>query len=147
METKYYKSKIDWWIYLVLVIMVCGCVFGLFYEGEFWGGLILGGGMLILWLFAVTGVKYEIRDGQLGIRNFYRWTWIPVNKIASVEKLHGVFVQGAVSATLSLDRVRMTLSDKSVLKSTMPIDISPEDRDGFIAQLKGINLRIIEIEK
>lgn len=144
METKVFTPKIDWWIYLVLIIMVCGCAFGLFYEGEFLGGYVLGAGMLILWLFAVTGVKYEIRDGQLGIRNFYRWTWIPVNKIATVEKLHGVFVQGAVSATLSLDRVRMTLSDKSVLKSSMPIDISPKDRDGFMAQLKEINPNIVE---
>lgn len=139
METKCYKSKIDWWIYLVLVIMVSGCVFGPYYEGDLSVGLILGTGMLLLWLIAVTGVKYEIRDGQLGIRNFYHWTWIPVSKIVTAEKLHGVFVQGSVSATLSLDRVRLTLADKSILKSSMPIDISPKDRDGFIAQLKEIN--------
>lgn len=92
-----------------------------------------------LWLFAVTGVKYEIRGCRLGIRNFHRWTWIPIDKIATAEKLHGVFVQGAVSATLSLDSVRLTLVDKGVLKSSMPIDISPNDRDGYMAQLKKIN--------
>ncbi len=145
MERNEYRPEIDWWIYIVLVIMVCGCVFGLSYDGEPIAGLILGAGVLALWLFAVTGVKYRICNNQLGIRNFYRWTWIPIDKISTVEKLHGVYVQGAVSATLSLNRVRMTLSDRNILKSSMPVDISPKDRDGFIIRLKEIN-PLIEIK-
>ncbi len=54
----YYKSKIDWWVYFVLAIMMCGCFFGLLSEGLFAGGIILCAGMLALWLFAVTGVRY-----------------------------------------------------------------------------------------
>lgn len=143
MARTFYKSKIDWWIYLAIIIMVSGGTFGLLYENEFLGGIILGAVLLLLSLFAVTGVKYEICDKQLGIRNFYRWTWIPIEKVVTVEKLHGIFVQGAVSATLSLDRVRLTLSDRSILRSSMPVDISPKDRDGFIARLKDINPNII----
>lgn len=139
-----FKPKIDWWIYLVLAIMVCGCFFGPLSEGAVGVAVILSLVMLALWLFAVLGVKYEIRCGQLGIRKFYRWTWIPIDKISEVERLHGMFVQGAVSATLSLSRVRLTLSDRSVLRSAMPVDISPEDSDGFIRRLKEINPRIVE---
>lgn len=142
MERNEYSPEIDWWVYIVLIIMVSGCVLGLIYDGELIGGLVLGAGMLALWLFAVTGVKYKICNNRLGIRNFYRWTWIPIDKIASVEKLHGVYVQGPVSATLSLDRVRITLSDRNVLKSSMPVDISPKDRDAFIIRLKEINPHI-----
>lgn len=143
MERNEFSPEIDWWVYIVLIIMVSGCVLGLIYDGELIiGGLVLGAGMLALWLFAVTGVKYKICNNRLGIRNFYRWTWIPIDKIASVEKLHGVYVQGSVSATLSLDRVRITLSDRNVLKSLMPVDISPKDRDAFIIRLKEINPHI-----
>lgn len=139
MERKVYRPKIDWWIYLVLIIMVCSSIFGLMYDGEFVYGLILGLGLLLLWLFAVSGVKYEIKNDKVGIRNFYCWTWLPIDKITTVEMQHGIFVQGAVSATLSLDCVKLTLSDRSVLKSSMPIYISPNDRNGFIARLKSIN--------
>lgn len=134
-----YRPKIDWWIYLVLIIMVVGVMAGTIMEGDILTGIILAGGLALLWLVAVLGVKYEIRGNQLGIRNFFRWTWIPIDKIATVEKQHGVAVQGAVSAVLSLDRVRMTLTDRSVLRSSMPIDISPKDADALMARLKEIN--------
>lgn len=134
-----YRPKIDWWVYLVLAIMVGGASVGAFMENNPLIGIILGGGLALLWLVAVSGVKYEIRDNQLGIRNFFRWTWIPIEKIATIERHHGVAVQGAVSAVLSLDRVRMTLTDRSVLRSSMPIDISPKDADALMARLNEIN--------
>ena len=139
-----FRPKIDWWIYLVLAIMVGGCFFGPLSEGAFAAAVILSLSMLGLWLFAVLGVMYEIRGGQLGIRKFYRWTWIPIDKISEVERMHGVYVQGAVSATLSLSRVRLRLSDSSILRSAMPVDISPKDSDGFIRRLKEINPGIVE---
>lgn len=139
MEQIDYKPKIDWWVYLVLIIMVGGSILGLLYESVPIGAAILGSAMLLLWLFAVTGVKYEIRGNRLGIRNFYRWTWIPIDNIQSVGMVTGLFVQGPVSATLSRDMVRIELSDKAVFKSAMPIHISPADRDGFIFSLKELN--------
>lgn len=134
-----YRPKIDWWVYLVLAIMVGGASVGAFMENNPLIGLILGGGLALLWLVAVSCVKYEIRDNQLGIRKFFRWTWIPIEKIATIEKQHGVAVQGAVSAVLSLDRLRMTLTDRSVLRSSMPIAISPKHADALMARLKEIN--------
>ena len=138
-----FKPKIDRWLYLVLVIMVGGVIVGTMMEGAILAGIILGGGLDAMWILAVTGVKYEIKDNKLGIRNFYRWTWIPIDKIATVEKCHGVAVQGAVSAVLSLDRVRMTLTDRTMLKSSLPVDISPKDADKFISVFKQLNPSIV----
>ena len=45
---------------------------------------------------------------------------------------------------MSLDRVSIRFSDRKVLKSAMPIEISPKDRDGFIADLKKINPEIVD---
>lgn len=40
-------------------------------------------------------------------------------------------------------RVSIKFTDRSVLKSSMPLEISPKDRDGFMAQLKEINPAIV----
>lgn len=142
-DCEVFAAKIDWWIYLIAIVAVGVCIAGPLIDKSLFTGAIIGCGILALCLLTITGVKYEIRGNQLGIRNFYRWTWIPVDQIKTVEQAHGVAVQGAVSAVLSLDRVRMTLFDRNVLKSTMPVDIAPKNPAAFIARLKEINPDII----
>ncbi len=33
-ERKVYKSKVDWWVYAVLAIMVVGCLVGPMIDGD-----------------------------------------------------------------------------------------------------------------
>ena len=90
-----------------------------------------------------ASVKYQICDGKLGIRNlFYKWEWFPIDKISEVKKSSGIFSAPA----LSTKRISIKFSDKKILKSLMPLEISPKDCDGFIAQLKEINPNIVEKE-
>lgn len=139
-----FAPKIDWWIYFVCGITVLACIIGPAIDGDTLIGVFLALLMLVLWICAIYGVKYQIRENKLGIRKFFHWTWIPISKIAIIQKEHGVAVQGSVSAVLSLDRLRITLTDKSVLKSSMPVDIFPKDTDRFIAKLQEINPDIVE---
>lgn len=134
-ERKVYKSKVDWWVYAVLAIMVVGCLVGPMIDGDNIAGIIVAASMAVMWTFCVTGMKYEINGNQLGIRNLYRWTWVPVEKICKVKKTRG----GLATAAMSLDRVSISLSDRNVLKSSMPLIISPKDMDGFISELQRIN--------
>lgn len=134
-----FKARVDWWVYLVLIGMLALSLSGVCLDDNFVAGSILGVGLTLFWLVAVFGVKYAIHGNQLGIRNFFRWIWIPIDKVKTVKKEHGVAVQGAVSAVLSLGRIRITMIDRNVLKSSMPIDISPKNQDAFIAKLKEIN--------
>lgn len=135
-----YKSKVDWWVYALLILVIAVCLVGPLYGGDNGVWIILPLlGVLAMMVFGMSGVKYEIRGNQLGVRNLYRWTWVPVDKIAEVRKTRG----GLATAAMSADRVSIYLSDRNVLRSSMPIIISPENRDEFIADLKSINPDIV----
>lgn len=130
-----YSSKIDWWIPAVVIFSVACCFVGPMFDGDYISGLILGICVLAVEIFIFAGVKYQIRDGQLGVRNFFQWTWYPIDKIAKVKKTRGILS----AAALSFDRISIKFTDRSILKSSMPLEISPKDRDSFIATLKEIN--------
>ena len=135
MDSRNYKSKIDRWVYAVIAVSVCGCFIGPMLDSSFTAGIILGTGMLALELFCITGVRYRIEGGRLGICNLHRWTWYPIDKISSVRKTNGILA----TAAMSMDRVEIRFTDHSVTRSYMPLVISPADRDGFIADLKRLN--------
>lgn len=137
MTEKFYNSKIDWWVPLIVVTTVAFAFIGPIIDGEiFVVGIILGAflGILEVWMFA--SVKYRICGENLGVRNtFYKWEWFPIAKITEAKKTTGILS----GPCLSTKRIAIKFSDKKILKSSMPLEISPKDRDGFIAELKKIN--------
>lgn len=144
MEPKFYNSKVDWWIPAVVVFTVAVAFMGPIIDGEiFIVGIIIGAILGIAEIVMFASVKYQIFDGKIGIRNmFYKWEWFPIDKISEVKKSSGILSAPA----LSTKRISIKFSDKKILKSSMPLEISPKDRDEFIAQLKEINPEI-EVKK
>ena len=142
MEQTYYNSKIDWWIPVIVIVTASVAFIGPLIDGEiFIVGLLLGIWLCVMEIVMFASVKYQICDGKLGIRNiFYKWEWFPIDKISEVKKSSGILSAPA----LSTKRISIKFSDKKILKSSMPLEISPKDRDGFIAQLKEINPNIAE---
>lgn len=140
MKATIYKSKIDWWIPVIVIVTASVAFIGPLIDGEiFWVGLILGVWLAIIEIVMFASVKYQICDGKLGIRNFfYKWEWFPIDKISQVKKSSGILSAPA----LSTKRISIKFSDKKILKSAMPLDISPKDRDDFIVHLKEINPNI-----
>ncbi|WP_300502718.1 PH domain-containing protein [uncultured Duncaniella sp.] len=136
METVY-KSKIDWWIPAVVAVTVAVSFIGPIIDGEiFIVGIIIAALLGTLEIVMFASVKYRICDGKLGIRNlFYKWEWFPIDKISEIKKTNGILSAPA----LSTKRVSIKFSDKKILKSSIPLEISPKDRDGFIDKLKEIN--------
>lgn len=136
MEKTFYNSKVDWWVYAVVIGTALYCaVIGLIIKDILLMSS-LGIGFALCMIVAFASVKYQICDRRLGIRNFlYKWEWFPVDKISEVKKTTGILS----SAALSTRRVAIKFSDRSILKSSMPLEISPKDRDGFITRLKEIN--------
>ena len=87
----------------------------------------------------ITTVKYAIRGSELGVRNLaYKWEWLPIEKIESVKPVKSVLA----GAALSFYRLSIKFSDRNVLKSSMPLEISPKDENEFIENLLFINPRI-----
>ncbi len=133
-----FSSKVGWWIPAVIVFSVATCFVGPMLEGDWGAGAILALITLAVELFVFTGVKYKIRGNRLGVRNFYRWTWFPIHKISSIRPTHSFLS----AAALSFDRLAIIFSDKSILKSSMPLEISPRDEVAFTQTIRKINPRI-----
>lgn len=136
---KTFDAKIDWWWPALMTVGVAGCFAGPMMEGCIAAGLILGFGMLAMDILFLAGIKYQIKDGQIGVSNMFCWRWYPVGKIAQV-KLTDKPLNGAA---FSSELIVITFTDRSVMKSSSPLQIAPKDREGFIAALKEINPAIV----
>ncbi len=141
MDRETYSSKIDWWIPAVVVFTVAVAFIGPIIDGEiFIVGIILAALLGTLEIVMFASVKYRICDGKLGVRNcFYKWEWFPIDKISELKKSSGILSAPA----LSTKRISIKFSDKKILKSSMPLEISPKDRDRFVQRLKELNSNII----
>lgn len=135
MNTKtVYRSKIDWWVWAVLVFWFA-MIFAVGIGSPWWLTLIFCLLPSILIIVLILGCWYEIDGDTLVIYQFFMPHRIPISKIKDVKKTVGYLATAGMSA----QRVSIRLSDRRVLKSSMPLEISPNDRDAFIAQLIRIN--------
>lgn len=134
-KTKYY-SKIDWWVWLVFLFMA-SVTAAVAIDSTWWVALSFGGTMLIC-AFLIAGCWYEIDGDQLVVYQFFRPYRFPIDKIAEVKKTTVILA----TAGMSIYRVSIKFTDRSVMKSSMPLEISPKDRDIFISQLIEINPNI-----
>lgn len=132
-----YRSKIDWWAWLCLLVVPVSMWFTAF-DMPWWYAVFICGGLTALCLIGLFGCWYEIDGKSLVVYMFFRPTLLPVDKIKSVKKTTGILS----TAAMSTKRVSISFTDRSVLKSFAPLEISPKNRDGFMAQLKSINPNI-----
>ncbi|MDE7375823.1 MAG: PH domain-containing protein, partial [Muribaculaceae bacterium] len=92
-----YRSKVDWWIPVVVIFSVACCFVGPMFDGDYLWGIILGIAVLVIEILIFTSVKYKIEGNRLGIRSFYRWTWYPIDKISEVKRHRSVLSAPALS--------------------------------------------------
>lgn len=144
-QTDYYKSKVDWWVYAIVVFTVAGCFFGpVLTDEDYWLGFVLSVIFVAIEIFMFASVKYAIRGNELGIRTFsYKWKWFPIDCISEVAKVTDCLS----SAALSFKRIRIKFSDPKILKSHMPLEISPKRRDHFIGRHIAINPNIKKVKR
>lgn len=141
MKKKVYRSRIDWWVWLVTVIFLA--VIWLSAIGMSWWYVVFVSGLTtLLYAWLMFGCWYEIDGDELVIYQFFRPTRLPISKIKDIKKTTGYLA----TAGMSHLRVSISFIDRSVWKSYAPLEISPKDRDGFIARLIEINPEIKEIK-
>lgn len=131
-----YKSKIDWWMWGCILIMIASACY-VVVETNWWVALPLGGSFLIFVVF-IVGCWYEIDGDELVVYQAFKPHKFPISKIESVKKTVGYLA----TAGMSSRRVSIKFSDRKVMKSAMPLEISPKDRNGFMAHLQVINPNI-----
>ncbi|ROT07718.1 hypothetical protein EEL33_06685 [Muribaculaceae bacterium Isolate-037 (Harlan)] len=136
MTRQIYKSRIDWWMWLVL-IFVAGVTIAIAIDSTLWVALPTCG-VMIFCILLMVGCWYEIDGNQLVVYQFFRPHRFPIDKISEVKKTTGILA----TAGMSVRRVSIKFADRSVMKSSMPLEISPKDRDKFISHLKETNPNI-----
>jgi hypothetical protein len=131
MSTKF-KSKIDWWIFIPIIMLG---IFHLFLltilrqipPQELSFVVIILGAVDVLIIWTVFGTTYEIGDTTLSIKSGpFRWK-IPVKEIRSITPSNSPLSGPAVS----LDRLEITYGPKN-----RSILVSPADKEGFIAEIE-----------
>lgn len=130
-----YNSRWDGssWI-MVGLVAVC-CIVPSFMDDGIWPTIIC---LVMLAFVFVTfiSIYYRIAGNQLVVYQFFIPTSYPIDKIKSIKPTKSILSAPATSLT---HRIAITFTDRKVLKSSMPLVISPVRQDEFIVHLLSIN--------
>lgn len=128
---KIYKSKIDWWLGLVLVYPIFRSVASII-EGDWIGylGIVL---CLLFIVFISKSTRYIIAENHLIVKcMFIVNDRIEISKIRKIEKTNSILS----SPALSLDRIAIKFNKYD------EVYISPKEKQAFIDDLLKINPEI-----
>lgn len=129
---KIYKSKIDWWLGLLLVYPIYLSVASLIKEQWIYGfaGLAFVIGVV---LFVSKTTRYIINDTQLIVKSLWIVNnTIDISKIRKIEKTNSILS----SPALSLDRIALYYNKYD------EVYISPKEKQDFLNNLLEINPNI-----
>ena len=131
-----YKSRWDasTWSLIALTLICCVLPFFLNDDGILPFFVCLG--VVISVLVVLKSVYYRIDDDKLIIYQFFIPQAYPIDKITEIRKVKTYLSAPATSLT---HRIGISFSDKKILKSVMPLVISPVRQSEFISQLQEIN--------
>ncbi len=129
-----YPSKIDWWIwaivaFVITVIIIIGI------TSPWWLTLLLGLAILVPSHTGLIGIWYAIEGDNLIVYQFFRPKRYPIKKIKDVRYSKGFLAAPALSST----RLAIRFTDRNILRSSLPLEISPFDRTGFVNRLLSVN--------
>lgn len=133
-----YKSKWDASTWAILGLVLVCCIWPIFLD-DGWLPVIMSIVALSMIVVILKSVYYRIDGNLLVVYQFFVPTAFPIDKIKEIKKTKSVLSAPAASLT---DRIAITFTDRSVLKSTMPLVISPVRRDEFVKQLLQANPNI-----
>jgi hypothetical protein len=125
---KVYRSKIDWWLIIIIFIVFCyPMIEGILTKDYIMFSISFGVLSLVFLMF--KSIKYKIDGEQLQIW----WTKIDINSIKKIYSTHNPLS----SPALSLDRIAV------VYNKYDEVLISPKEREDFIREVLKINPNIV----
>ncbi|MDE5871205.1 MAG: PH domain-containing protein [Muribaculaceae bacterium] len=132
MEIRIYRSKIGWWVYALIPFVFLCCMVGpILTDSDYWLGIVLAVPFCLFICYVIVSTKYAIRGNEFGVKGLIGWEWFPIDRIESITRTKSILA----SSALSINRIAIKFSDRSILKSSLPLEISPKDEKGFIADL------------
>ena len=133
-----YRSMWDGSTWLIITLVAACCVIPCFLDDGI-GPTIIAVIMLAFILVTFLSVYYRIDGDKLVVYTFFTPTAYPIDKIKEIKHTKSVISSPATSLT---HRLAVTFTDRKVLKSSMPLIISPVRQDDFIRELLSINPKI-----
>lgn len=129
---KIYKSKIDWWLGLLLVYPIYLSVASLI-KGQWLYGLAGLAFVFGVVLFVSKTTRYIIDENQLIVKSLWIVNYtIDISKIRKIEKSNSILS----SPALSLDRIALYYNKYD------EVYISPKEKQDFLNNLLEINPNI-----
>lgn len=95
--------------------------------------------MLAFVLLTFQGIYYRIDGDKLIVYSFFIPTAYPIDKIKEIKPTKSVLSAPATSLS---HRLAITFTDRQILKSSIPLIISPVRQEEFIQHLLSINPEI-----
>lgn len=119
------------------LVAVC-CVVPCFMDDGIWPTIIC---LMMLAFVLVTffSIYYRIDGNNLVMYTFFIPTTYPIDKIKEIKPTKSVPSSPATSLT---HRLAITFTDRKILKSSIPLIISPVRQEEFIIQLLSVNPEI-----
>ena len=133
-----YNSMWDGSTWLMLGLVVACCLVPCFLGHSLWL-LTLCLAMLAFVLLTFIGIYYRIDGDQLVVYSFFVPTAYQIDKIKDIKPTKSVLSSPATSLS---HRLAITFTDRNILKSTIPLIISPMRQEEFIRHLLSINPEI-----
>ncbi|MDE6273363.1 MAG: PH domain-containing protein [Muribaculaceae bacterium] len=134
-----YKSRWDSGTWLMLGLMTAFCIAPIFFDDDGWMPLVVGGVMFVVVIIMLLSVYYKIEGDKLKVYTFFIPSSYPIDKISMIEPTKSILSAPAAALT---HRMAIHFSDRRILKSMMPLVISPANQQEFIGKLLEINPNI-----
>ncbi len=133
-----YNSRWDGSTWFMLGLVAVCCIASCFLDEGIWPTIICLI-MLAFVLMTFLSIYYRIDGDKLEVYTFFILTVYLIDKIKEIKPTKSVLSSPATSLT---HRLAITFTDRKILKSSIPLIISPARQDEFIRQLLSINLQI-----
>lgn len=133
-----YNSQWDGSTWFTLGLVAACCVVPCFLDDGIWPTIICLV-MLAFVLVTLLSIYYRIDGDKLVVYSVFIPTAYPIDKIKEIKPTRSVLSAPATSLT---HRLTITFTDRKILKSSIPLIISPVRQEEFIRQLLSINPEI-----
>ncbi len=126
-----YNSMWDGSTWLMLELVTACCLVPCFIDHSIWL-VTLCLAMLAFVLLTFLGIYYRIDGDKLVMYSFFVPTAYPIDKIKEIKPTKSVLSSPATSLS---HRLAITFTDRNILKSSIPLIISPMRQEEFIRHL------------
>ena len=133
-----YNSMWDGSTWLMLGFVVACCLVPCFIDHSIWL-ITLCLAMLAFVLLTFIGIYYRIDRDKLVVYSFFVPTAYPIDKVKEIKPTRSVLSSPATSLS---HRLAITFTNRNILKSSIPLIISPMRQEEFIRHLLSINPEI-----